>query len=51
MTKVKSHQVKTQPVAKITVRHPGSMRGKIRIKRNFGAPLPRELLDAFDGKR
>ncbi|HSK30039.1 MAG TPA: type II toxin-antitoxin system prevent-host-death family antitoxin [Candidatus Limnocylindria bacterium] len=32
------------------VRRPGSMRGKIRIKKNFDAPLPKELLDAFEGK-
>ena len=36
--------------AKSTVRRPGSMRGKIRIKKNFDAPLPKELLDAFEGK-
>lgn len=32
------------------VRRPGAMRGKIRIKKNFDAPLPKELLAAFDGK-
>lgn len=37
-------------VTKGAVRRPGSMRGKIRIKRNFDAPLPKELLDAFGGK-
>ena len=37
--------------AKGAVRRPGSMRGKIRIKKNFDAPLPKELLDAFAGKR
>jgi hypothetical protein len=26
------------------------MRGKIRIEKNFDAPLPKELLAAFDGK-
>jgi prevent-host-death family protein len=36
--------------AKGAVRRPGSMRGKIRIKKNFDAPLPNALLDAFDGK-
>ena len=36
--------------AKGTVRRPGSMRGKIRIKKNFDAPLPKEILDAFEGK-
>jgi prevent-host-death family protein len=38
-------------VTKVAVRQPGSMRGKIRIKKNFDAPLPIELLDAFNGKR
>jgi hypothetical protein len=37
-------------VTKGAVRRPGSMRGKIRIKKNFDAPLPKKLLDAFDGK-
>ncbi|HVO91796.1 MAG TPA: type II toxin-antitoxin system Phd/YefM family antitoxin [Terriglobales bacterium] len=32
------------------VRRPGTMRGKIRIKKNFDAPLPKELLAAFEGK-
>jgi prevent-host-death family protein len=32
------------------VRRPGSMRGKIRIKKNFDATLPKELLNAFEGK-
>jgi hypothetical protein len=50
MTKVKIHRVKRQLVAKATVLQPGSMRGKIRIKKNFDAPLPKELLDAFAGK-
>ena len=31
-------------------RRPGAMRGKIRIKNNFDAPLPKQLLDAFEGK-
>jgi len=46
-----------KPVARLvsytqkgTARRPGSMRGKIRIKKNFDAPLPKELLDAFEGK-
>ena len=33
--------------AKGAVRRPGTMRGKIRIKRNFDKPLPKELLDSF----
>lgn len=46
-----------KPVARLVsytpkgaVRLPGSMRGKIRIKKNFDAPLAKELLDAFEGK-
>ena len=46
-----------KPVARLVsytpkglVRHPGSMRGKIRIKKNFDAPLPKDLLAAFAGK-
>jgi prevent-host-death family protein len=46
-----------KPVARLVayaikgaVRRPGSMRGKIRIKKNFDAPLPKELLGAFAGK-
>ena len=50
MTKIKINQAKRQLVTKATVRRPGSMRGKIRIKKNFDAPLPKELLDAFEGK-
>jgi prevent-host-death family protein len=37
-------------VIKRAVRRPGTMRGKIRIKTNFDAPLPKELLDSFEGK-
>lgn len=32
------------------VRRPGAMRGKIRIKKNFDAPLPKDLVGAFEGK-
>ena len=46
-----------KPVARLVpytpkgaVRRPGVMRGKIRIKKNFDAPLPKELLDSFGGK-
>jgi hypothetical protein len=28
----------------------GSQRGKIRIKKTFDEPLPKELLDSFTGK-
>lgn len=46
-----------KPVARLApyvpegvARRPGAMRGKIRIKKNFDAPLPKELLDPFEGK-
>lgn len=45
-----------KPVARLipyapkgAVRRPGSMRGKIRIKKNFDAPLPEEILGSFEG--
>lgn len=31
-------------------REPGDMRGKIWIAEDFDAPLPKEMLDAFEGK-
>jgi prevent-host-death family protein len=44
-----------KPVARLVpcatkgrVRRPGTMRGKIRIKKNFDAPT--ELLDSFEGE-
>ena len=37
-------------VPKGAVRRPGAMRGKIRIKRNFDEPLPKEILASFEGK-
>ena len=46
-----------KPVARLVpyapkraVRRPGAMRGKIRIKKNFDAPLPKEILASFEGK-
>jgi len=46
-----------KPVAKLvpievrqTPRKLGALRGKIRIAKDFDAPLPEELLDAFEGK-
>ncbi|HEY1233831.1 MAG TPA: type II toxin-antitoxin system prevent-host-death family antitoxin [Candidatus Binatia bacterium] len=46
-----------RPVARLvsytpkgTVRRPGTMRGKIRIKKNFDAPLPMDILASFEGK-
>lgn len=45
-----------KPVARLvpyavkgTARKPGTLRGKIRIKKNFDAPLPREILASFEG--
>ena len=31
-------------------RRPGLLKGKIRVKKNFDAPLSDELLDVFQGK-
>lgn len=46
-----------KPMAKLTglsparpVRKPGFLKGKIKIADNFDAPLPEDLLDAFEGK-
>ncbi|MBY0274993.1 type II toxin-antitoxin system Phd/YefM family antitoxin [Candidatus Binatia bacterium] len=46
-----------KPVAKLVPitrrqapRKLGTLRGKIRIAKNFDAPLPDDLLDAFEGK-
>ena len=32
------------------IRRPGFLKGKIRIADDFDAPLPEDLLDAFEGK-
>ena len=37
--------------AKSAARKPGAMRGKIRIKKDFDEPLPKELLASFQGSR
>jgi len=46
-----------KPVARLVAyapkskaRRPGLMRGKIRLKKSFDEPLPKELLDSFEGK-
>lgn len=46
-----------KPMARLTgislakpIRKPGFLKGKIRIADNFDAPLPEDLLDAFEGK-
>jgi prevent-host-death family protein len=31
-------------------RKPGALKGKIKISKDFDAPLPNEILDAFEGK-
>ena len=47
-----------RPVAKLVAAGPatkqrklGRLRGKIRLADDFDAPLPDELLDAFEGRR
>jgi prevent-host-death family protein len=47
-----------RPVAKLVpatpVRKPrklGSLKGRVRVPRDFDAPLPDDVLDAFEGKR
>lgn len=46
-----------KPMARLTgfgavkpIRKPGFLKGKIRIADDFDAPLPQDLLDAFEGK-
>ena len=46
-----------KPMAKLTgivpakpIRKPGFLKGKIKIADDFDAPLPLDLLDAFEGK-
>jgi prevent-host-death family protein len=46
-----------KPVARLvpyapkrSMRRPGAMRNKIRIKKNFDEPLPKEILASFAGK-
>jgi prevent-host-death family protein len=31
-------------------RRPGYLRGKIRIKKSFDLPLPKEVLESFEGR-
>lgn len=45
-----------KPVARLVplgvakaLRKPGAMKGKIRIAEDFDAPLPEDLMDAFEG--
>lgn len=37
-------------VAKGKVRRPGQLRGKLRIKKGFDQPLPKDILASFEGK-
>jgi prevent-host-death family protein len=43
-----------KPVARIVpireVRRPGLARGRIRVRADFDAPLPDEILDSFEGR-
>ncbi len=46
-----------KPVARLVpyapkgaARRPGELRGKMRIKKNFDQPLPKEMLASFEGK-
>jgi len=47
-----------RPVAKLVSALPsrkprklGTLKGKVRVAKDFDAPLPGELLDAFEGRR
>lgn len=33
-----------------TIRKPGALKGKIKLSKDFNAPLPSDLLDQFEGK-
>jgi len=37
-------------VAKGKVRRPGQLRGRLRIKKSFDQPLPKDLLASFEDK-
>jgi prevent-host-death family protein len=37
-------------VTKGKARRPGQLRGKIRIKKSFDQPLPKNILASFEGK-
>ena len=44
-------KAKLVPLRQSGRRTPGSAKGKIRIARDFDAPLPDDVLDAFNGPR
>ena len=37
-------------VPKFEARRPGQLRGKVRIKKNFDQPLPKDILAWFEGR-
>ena len=37
-------------VAKGKARRPGQLRGRLRIKKSFDQPLPKDILASFEGK-
>jgi antitoxin (DNA-binding transcriptional repressor) of toxin-antitoxin stability system len=39
------------PMRRVARRRPGGSTGRIRIAANFDAPMPREVLAAFGGKK
>lgn len=42
---------KLVPITSIKAkRKPGALRGKIKISKDFNAPLPDDILDQFEGK-
>ena len=41
---------KLVPIGRSRVRKPGFLKGRIKIAADFDAPLPAELLDAFEGR-
>jgi prevent-host-death family protein len=41
---------KLVPIGRSRVRKPGFLKGRIKIAADFDAPLPAEILDAFEGR-
>jgi prevent-host-death family protein len=41
---------KLVPIGRSGVRKPGFLKGRIKIAADFDAPLPAELLEAFEGR-
>ncbi len=41
---------KLVPIAVKPKRKPGALKGKIKISKDFNAPLPGDILDQFEGK-